>query len=350
MYNLKTPSNQLLTIEWKNNYLLLIDQTKLPTKLSYVKCMNYVDVADAIKRLVVRGAPAIGVTAAFGLALAALNSKTSNLKFFLRDLSIAYSLIRSTRPTAVNLQWALDRIMQKITNLGDISQIKKVILDEALLMAKEDIDTNKSMGLNGAKLFSDGDTIMTHCNAGSLATVAYGTALGVIRAVKESGKKISVIATETRPVMQGSRLTAFELQHEKIDVSLIPDTAVGYIMAKGLVKHVVVGADRILRTGHVFNKIGTYQLAVLAKTHSIPFYVVAPSSTFDLKNMPKDIVIEERSKDEVIKIGKKIIAPPNIGVINPAFDITPPKLITKIITEKGIVSPPYSKNIKKLME
>jgi methylthioribose-1-phosphate isomerase len=350
MYNLKTPSNQLLTIEWKKNYLLLIDQTKLPTKLSYVKCMNYVDVADAIKRLVVRGAPAIGVTAAFGLALAALNSKTSNLKFFLRDLSIAYSLIRSTRPTAVNLQWALDRIMQKIKNLGDISQIKKVILDEALLMAKEDIDTNKSMGLNGAKLFSDGDTIMTHCNAGSLATVAYGTALGVIRAVKESGKKISVIATETRPVMQGSRLTAFELQHEKIDVSLIPDTAVGYIMAKGLVKHVVVGADRILRTGHVFNKIGTYQLAVLAKTHSIPFYVVAPSSTFDLKNMPKDIVIEERSKDEVIKIGKKIIAPPNIGVINPAFDITPPKLITKIITEKGIVSPPYSKNIKKLME
>ncbi len=191
---------------------------------------------------------------------------------------------------------------------------------------------------------------MTHCNAGSLATVAYGTALGVIRAVKESGKKISVIATETRPVMQGSRLTAFELQHDKIDVSLIPDTAVGYIMAKGLVKHVVVGADRILRTGHVFNKIGTYQLAVLAKTHSIPFYVVAPSSTFDLKSMPKDIVIEERSKDEVIKIGKKIIAPPNIGVINPAFDITPPKLITKIITEKGIVSPPYSKNIKKLME
>ncbi|HEY9486156.1 MAG TPA: S-methyl-5-thioribose-1-phosphate isomerase, partial [Nitrososphaeraceae archaeon] len=230
---MKTPSNQLLTIEWKNNYLLLIDQTKLPTKLSYVKCMNYVDVADAIKRLVVRGAPAIGVTAAFGLALAALNSKTSNLKFFLRDLSIAYSLIRSTRPTAVNLQWALDRIMQKIKNLGDISQIKKVILDEALLMAKEDIDTNKSMGLYGAKLFSDGDTIMTHCNAGSLATVAYGTALGVIRAVKESGKKISVIATETRPVMQGSRLTAFELQHDKIDVSLIPDTAVGYIMAKG---------------------------------------------------------------------------------------------------------------------
>jgi methylthioribose-1-phosphate isomerase len=240
--------------------------------------------------------------------------------------------------------------MQKIINLRDISLIKKVILEEAILMAKEDIATNKSMGINGANLFADGDTIMTHCNAGSLATVGYGTALGVIRAVKESGKKISVIATETRPVMQGSRLTAFELKHENIDVNLIPDTAVGHIMARGIVKHVVVGADRILRTGHVFNKIGTYQLAVLAKTHHIPFYVVAPSSTFDLKNNPKDIIIEERSKDEVIKIGKKILAPKNIGVINPAFDMTPPKLITKIITEKGIVSPPYTKSIKKLME
>jgi methylthioribose-1-phosphate isomerase len=240
--------------------------------------------------------------------------------------------------------------MQKITSLTDISLIKKVILEEAILMAKEDIATNKAMGLKGANLFADGETIMTHCNAGSLATVGYGTALGVIRAVKESGKKISVIATETRPVMQGSRLTAFELKHENIDVTLIPDTAVGHIMARGIVKHVVVGADRILRTGHVFNKIGTYQLAVLAKRHNIPFYVVAPSSTFDLKNNPNDIVIEERSKTEVIRIGKKILAPKNIGVINPAFDMTPPQLITKIITEKGIVSPPYKKSIKKLME
>jgi methylthioribose-1-phosphate isomerase len=345
----KLSNKLLLTIEWKNNYLVLIDQTKLPTKLTYVRCRSYKDVADAIRKLVVRGAPAIGVAAAFGLALAAINSKTNNLKIFSKELSNAYATIRSTRPTAVNLQWALDRIMQKIMNLKDIPHIKKVILREALLMAKEDIETNKSMGINGANLFSDGDTIMTHCNAGSLATVAYGTALGVIRAVKESGKKISVIATETRPVMQGSRLTAFELQHENIDVSLIPDTAVGHIMRSGIVKHVIVGADRILSTGHVFNKIGTYQLAVLAKTHNIPFYVVAPASTFDLKNKPKDIVIEERSKDEVIRIGKKIVAPPNIGVINPAFDMTPPKLITKIITEKGIVSPPYTKSIKKIM-
>lgn len=340
----------LLTVEWKNNSLILIDQTKLPSKLCYVRCKSYIDVADAIKKMVVRGAPAIGVTAAFGLAMAALNSKTTNWKVFFKELDKAYNIIRSTRPTAVNLQWALDRLMQKILNLRDISIIKKVILEEAILMAKEDIATNKLMGQNGVYLFSDGDTIMTHCNAGSLATVGYGTALGVIRAVKESGKKISVIATETRPVMQGSRLTAFELKHENIDVSLIPDTAVGHIMGKGIVKHVVVGADRILRTGHVFNKIGTYQLAVLAKTHHIPFYVVAPSSTFDLKNKPNDIVIEERSKNEVIKIGKKMLAPKNIGVINPAFDMTPPNLITKIITEKGIVSSPYTKSIKNLMK
>lgn len=340
----------LLTVEWKNNYLLLIDQTKLPTKLSYVKCKNYLEVADAIKKLVVRGAPAIGVTAAFGLVLAAISSKTNNLKIFFEELNDAYEIIRSTRPTAVNLQWALNRIMQKINHMTNIPLIKKIILEEAILMAEEDISTNKSMGINGANLLSDGDTIMTHCNAGSLATVAYGTALGVIRAAKESGKKINVIATETRPVMQGSRLTAFELQHENIDVCLIPDTAVGYIMAKGMIKHVVVGADRILHTGHVFNKIGTYQLAILAKTHNIPFYVVAPSSTFDLKNYPNDIVIEERSKDEVIKIGRKVVAPKNIDVINPAFDITPPELITKIITEKGILSPPYKRSIKKLME
>ena len=340
----------LLTVEWKNNYLLLIDQTKLPTKLSYVKCKNYLEVADAIKKLVVRGAPAIGVTAAFGLVLAAISSKTNNLKIFFEELNDAYEIIRSTRPTAVNLQWALNRIMQKINHMTNISLIKKVILEEAILMAEEDISTNKSMGINGANLLSDGDTIMTHCNAGSLATVSYGTALGVIRAAKESGKKINVIATETRPVMQGSRLTAFELQHENIDVCLIPDTAVGYIMTKGMIKHVVVGADRILHTGHVFNKIGTYQLAILAKTHNIPFYVVAPSSTFDLKNYPNDIVIEERSKDEVIKIGRKVVAPKNIDVINPAFDITPPELITKIITEKGILSPPYKRSIKKLME
>ncbi len=342
--------SSLRTVEWKDNKVIMIDQTKLPNQLVFVEYTDYNQVADAIRTLVVRGAPAIGVSGAFGLALASLQSKATTKEQLISDLEKARKILYETRPTAVNLKWGLDKIMNIANSGNTVEQIKQLVINESKKMADEDIQINKIMGKNGSVLFDNNDTIMTHCNAGSLATVAYGTALGVIRAVKESGKKISVIATETRPVMQGSRLTAFELQHDKIDVSLIPDTAVGYIMAKGLVKHVVVGADRILRTGHVFNKIGTYQLAVLAKTHSIPFYVVAPSSTFDLKSMPKDIVIEERSKDEVIKIGKKIIAPPNIGVINPAFDITPPKLITKIITEKGIVSPPYSKNIKKLME
>jgi methylthioribose-1-phosphate isomerase len=223
------------------------------------------------------------------------------------------------------------------------------MLSEALEMAEEDISINKSMGINGEILISDGDTVMTHCNAGSLATVAYGTALGVIRAAKESGKKIGVVATETRPVMQGSRLTTFELKYDKIDVSLIPDTAVGYTMSKGKIQHVIVGADRILKSGHVFNKIGTYQLAILAKIHKIPFYVAAPLSTFDLKNSVNDIIIEERSKNEVTRIGKKMIAPKDVKVMNPAFDITPPKLITRIITEKAILEPPYTKSIKRII-
>jgi methylthioribose-1-phosphate isomerase len=328
----------LLTVQWKDDSLLLIDQTKLPTKLSYVYCKSYQDVAAAIKQMIVRGAPAIGVAAAFGLVLAARRSNSRDIGSLLKDLNKAYNLIRATRPTAINLQWGLDRLMQKIQNIQSVSKVKE-----------EDIFINRSMGSIGEILFSDGDTILTHCNAGSLASVAYGTALGVIRSAKESGKKIRVIATETRPVMQGSRLTAFELQNDNIDVSLIPDTAVGYLMTKGGIKHVIVGADRILNTGHVFNKIGTYQIAVLAKSHNIPFYVAAPLSSFDLKNDIDDIVIEERSKEEVTKIGGKKIAPTNIKVINPAFDITPPDLITSIITEKGLIFPPYRRNIKMMM-
>jgi len=217
-------------------------------------------------------------------------------------------------------------------------------------MANEDIQINKSMGKNGSELFNDNDTIMTHCNAGALATVAYGTALGVIRATKESGKNIKVIATETRPVQQGSRLTAFELKHDGIDVSLIPDTAVGYTMANGLVNGVIVGADRILRTGHVFNKIGTYQVATMAKQHNIPFYVAAPLSTFDLQSKPDDIIIEQRKASEVTGIGDKRTAPDGINVINPAFDMTPPELISGIITENGIAKPPFQESIKELFE
>jgi len=339
----------LLTVAWKNNSVVLIDQTKLPNKLVYVKCKDYGEVADAIKKLVVRGAPAIGVTAAFGLALAAQQSKAKTLPEFMTDLDTAFNVLRATRPTAVNLFWALDRVMGKAKRARTLQEAKKVVLDDALKMSEEDIDANRQLGANGANLFKDGDIVLTHCNAGSLATVAYGTALGVIRAARESGKRLSVIATETRPVMQGSRLTAFELQHDGIDVSLIPDTAVGHMMARGAIRRVIVGADRVLRTGHVFNKIGTYQVAILAKEHKVPFYVAAPLSTFDFESSPEDVVIEERSVDEVVKVGKKRIAPKRVRVFNPAFDMTPPELITGIITERGVLTPPFEKNLKTLM-
>ena len=215
-------------------------------------------------------------------------------------------------------------------------------------MAEEDIQINMTMGKNGSELFNENDTIMTHCNAGALATVGYGTALGVIRATRDSGKNIKVIATETRPIQQGSRLTAFELKHDGIDVSLIPDTAVGYTMANNLVNKIVVGADRILRTGHVYNKIGTYQVATMAKQHNIPFYVAAPLSTFDMKSNPEDVVIEQRKASEVTGVGDKKTAPDDIKVINPAFDMTPPELISGIITEKGVAKPPFEESIKKL--
>lgn len=326
----------------------MIDQTRLPNKLVYIRCRNYKEVANAIKNLVVRGAPAIGVTAAFGLALAAIQSNSKTLSELMADLDIAFKILQSTRPTAINLFWALRRVMEKSRGKKSVDEVKNAILDEALKMAKEDIEINKQIGMNGAKLFEDGDVIMTHCNAGSLATAAYGTALGVIRRAKEDGKRLSVIVTETRPVMQGSRLTTFELHHDDIDVSLIPDTAVGYMMFKKVIKRVIVGADRVLRTGHVFNKIGTYQVAIMANIHKVPFYVAAPLSTFDFENTPEDVVIEERSIDEVIKIGRKRIVPRGVRVFNPAFDITPPELITGIITEKGVLKPPFGKNLELL--
>lgn len=329
--------------------MVLIDQTKLPNKLVYVKCKDYMEVADAIKKLVVRGAPAIGVTAAFGLALAAQQSKAKTLPELMIDLDTASKVLRATRPTAVNLFWALERVFGKAKRGKSLQEVKKIVLEEALEMSDEDINANRQMGSNGAKLFRDGDIVLTHCNAGSLATVAYGTALGVIRAARESGKRLSVIATETRPVMQGARLTVFELKHDGIDVSLIPDTAVGHMMARGAIRRVIVGADRVLRTGHVFNKIGTYQVAILASKHNIPFYVAAPISTFDFESNPEDVVIEERAVDEVIKVGKKRVAPKGVRVFNPAFDMTPPELITGIITERGVLTPPFEKNLKALL-
>ncbi len=340
----------LRTVEWKNNVVVMIDQTKLPNELVYVNFTDYRDVADAIRNLVVRGAPAIGVSAAFGLALAALQSKAKTTEDLLSDLEQARKILHETRPTAVNLAWGLEKIMQVAKSGKDVLEIRESVVEEAKKMAEEDIKINMRMGKYGAPLFNDNDTIMTHCNAGALATVGYGTALGVIRATKESGKKIKVIATETRPVMQGSRLTAFELKHDGIDISLIPDTAVGYAMVRGLVSKVIVGADRILRTGHVYNKIGTYQIAILAKQHKIPFYVAAPLSTFDLKSRPDEVIIEQRKASEVTAIAGKKTAPDDINVINPAFDMTPPELITEIITEAGTAKPPFEESIKKLFE
>lgn len=337
-------------MKWKDNKVVMIDQTKLPNELVFVEYSDYNQVADAIKTLVVRGAPAIGVSGAFGLALAALQSKGTTKEELILDLEKAKKILYETRPTAVNLGWGLEQIM-KVAKVGtSVDQIKKSIINEAKKMAEDDIKINKTMGKNGSVLFENNDTIMTHCNAGALATVAYGTALGVIRATRESGKNVKVIATETRPIQQGSRLTAFELKHDGFDVSLIPDTAVGYSMANGLVNKVVVGADRIVRTGHVFNKIGTYQVATMAKQHGIPFYVAAPLSTFDMKTDAKDVIIEMRKGSEVTGIGDKKTAPDGIGVINPAFDMTPPELITGIITEKGVIKAPYEESIKKLFE
>lgn len=349
------PSDLMKTVEWSDDgKVVMIDQTKLPNELVYVTYDDYKDVAQAIKNLVVRGAPAIGVSGAFGLALAARQSGASDASQLLRDLRTAATVLAATRPTAVNLKWGLDKIMRVAEDAAASSAsdspvpVAVAVADAAMRMASDDIEINLAMGRNGAALFSDSDTVMTHCNAGALATVAYGTALGVIRAVRDSGKAVSVIATETRPVQQGSRLTAFELKHDGIDVSIIPDTAVGYSMANGLVDRVVVGADRILRTGHVYNKIGTYQVATMARQHGIPFYVAAPLSTFDMDSAPGDVVIEQRSPDEVTGVGGRRTAPDGIGVINPAFDMTPPELVSGIITERGVAAPPYAESIPKL--
>ena len=303
--------------------LILIDQRKLPNKLEYFICKSYEDVALAIKDMVVRGAPAIGVSAAYGLALAEINGD---------DIYKAYEVLKNTRPTAVNLFWALDRCLTAYKE-------GKSILDEAKKIHEEDIETCRKIGMIGEKLIDDGDTILTHCNAGALATSAYGTALSVIRFAFYNGKKIRVIADETRPRLQGAKLTAFELSYEGIPVKVITDNTAGFLMQKGEIDKIIVGADRILADGTVYNKIGTYSLAVLAKYHGIPFYVAAPLSTFDLKSREEDVIIEERSEDEVAYIDGVRIMPKEVGCYNYAFDKTPPDLITAIITEKGIVKP-----------
>jgi methylthioribose-1-phosphate isomerase len=347
---MKSPHRkELLTVQWRRNAVQIIDQTKLPNKLVYLTCKDHHDIAKAIRSLVVRGAPAIGICAALALLLVTINSKAKTEKGLKSELERAGRLLISTRPTAVNINWAVKRILQISSTGESVKEIKRLVKEEALTMLDDDILTNRKMGRAGSNLIYNGDVVMTHCNAGSLATATYGTALGVLRAAREDGKNLKVIATETRPVMQGSRLTAFELMHDDFDVRLISDTAVGYVMANRMVDKVIVGADRILRTGHVFNKIGTYQIAIMAYIHKIPFYVAAPISTFDLKSSISDIKIEDRSPDEITKIKNIPIAPKGIHTINPAFDITPPNLITGIVTEVGLLEPPFHRSINTII-
>ena len=325
------------TIEWQSGTVLTIDQSKLPNETVFLELKTCEDVAEAIKNMKIRGAPLIGAAAAFALALTAYHSKAKEKNELVKEVEAAAETLKATRPTAVNLFWAVNRILNKIQSFsGSSEELKSLIIEEAKMIADEDAAANRLMGKYGAKLINDGDTILTHCNAGALATVDYGTALGVIRAAWEERKRIKVIATETRPKLQGARLTAYELKMEGIPVTLITDNMVGYVMYKGFVDKVIVGADRIVQDA-VINKIGTYSVAVLAKEHNIPFYVAAPKSTFDIDHTSADVVIEERSPEEVTCINSKRIAPEGIKVLNPAFDITPLKYVTAIICEEGIL-------------
>ena len=297
--------------------------------------------AEAIKVLRVRGAPLLGAAAGFGVALAAYHSKAKTKEKLLSELEDAGSIIKRQRPTAVNLFWGVDRVLNKVKSVsGSLEELKATVIEEAQKIADEDAAQNRAIGKNGVVLIEDGDTILTHCNAGELATVEYGTALGVVRAAWEQGKKFKVIADETRPLLQGARLTAYELKRDGIPVTLITDNMAGYIMSKRLINKVIVGSDRIVQDG-VVNKIGTYSVAVLAHEHGIPFYVAAPKSTFDLAHKSSDVIIEERKPEEVTYIGSQQIAPDGVNVMNPAFDITPLKYVSAIICETQVY---YSKD------
>jgi eIF-2B alpha/beta/delta-like uncharacterized protein len=340
-------------LDLNEKVLVWLDVSKIPWEEIWHRSRDLERIARAIETLEIRGAPAIGVAAALSLAVVALNSDAKNSQELVNELEKASQRLSRTRPTAVNLFWALNRVMNKVrdalNNNFDLDKIRRIVLEEALTIQKEDLESNIMIGRHGSQLIDDGDTILTHCNTGSLATSGFGTALGVIRYAWLQGKRIRVIATETRPLLQGSRLTVWELMRDKIPVKLISDNMIGYVMSKGLVDKVIVGADRILRTGHVVNKIGTYTIAILASHHKIPFYVAAPTSTIDLETTFDKVIIEERSADEVRTVlGRLYITVKDVEVYNPAFDITPPDLITAIITEKGIIKPPYEENLRKL--
>jgi methylthioribose-1-phosphate isomerase len=339
------------TLEWTNAGVRFIDQTKLPTEETYVTCKTYEEVADAIRTMIVRGAPAIGVAAAMGVALGVRDSQAKDLDGLQCDLTRISDVLAATRPTAVNLFWGIRRMRSKFDEVSaqPLPQIKREVVAEAQRMLVEDIAANEAMGKYGAVLLPASGGILTHCNAGALATCGYGTALGVIRAAIDSGKKLEVFADETRPFLQGSRLTAWELMKDHIPTTLISDNMAGAIMRQGKIDAVIVGADRIAANGDVANKIGTYTVAVLAKEHGIPFYVAAPFSTVDMETPDgSKIPIEQRSSREVTHMAGKQIAPDGVKVENPAFDVTPHKYVAAIITERGVARAPYSESLREL--
>jgi len=331
------------TVEWKDGAVRLLDQSRLPEKVEFLDCRDYQTVARAIRELRVRGAPAIGVTAAMGIALGAQSLRASGYDEFAKGVTGICEHLAATRPTAVNLFWAIERMKRTLAGLRGqpVVEIKRRLLEESQRILDEDIAMNRALGRHGAALVKDGQTILTHCNAGALATAGYGTALGVVRAAWEQGKKIRVLADETRPVLQGARLTVWELMQDQIPVTLITDNMAGALMRRGLIHLCLVGADRIAANGDVANKIGTYSVAVLAKAHGLPFYVAAPYSTIDLATPSGDqIPIEQRKPQEVTSIcGGPPVAPLGADVLNPAFDVTPAEYVTAIITERGVFKP-----------
>src|ERR1051325_10030467 len=339
------------TLEWTSQGVRFIDQTRLPTEEIYVTCGTYQEVATAIRDMIVRGAPAIGVAAAMGIALGIKQSTAPDVSSLRTEFGHICRTIGETRPTAVNLFWAIRRMQQKFEAVAPqgVHQISLALVEEAQQMLLEDVAANQAMGRHGATLMPSSGGVLTHCNAGALATCGYGTALGVIRAAIDSGKQLHVFADETRPFLQGSRLTAWELMKDGIQTTVIADNMAGAMMRQGKIKAVVVGADRIAANGDVANKIGTYSVAVLAKEHNIPFYVAAPLSTVDL-NTPtgEQIPIEQRSHKEVTHHGGKQMAPDGVKVENPAFDVTPAKYVTAIVTERGIAKAPYDRSLKEL--
>ena len=345
-------SENIETLRWNQDHFEMIDQRILPADFKYISYTSASSVADGIRSMVVRGAPAIGCAAAYGVALEALKLQDSSDDEFAKGMEDAFEVLAQSRPTAVNLFWAIDRMRTKMNeSQGTVKEIANILLDEAHKVKREDIEINRTMGSHGAALLNDGARVLTHCNAGALATAGHGTALGVFRSAVEAGKKISVIADETRPFLQGARLTAWEMVQENIPVTLISDNMSGHLMSQGEVDAVVVGTDRVAGNGDVANKIGTYMVAVLAKRHNIPFYVACPLSTIDRSiTSGKDIPIEERPVEEVTGYRDCQWAAEGVNVRNPAFDVTPAELVTGLITEKGVVLNPTTEKINELFK